>query len=67
MKAKTHPGDEQKVQTSSNHATVNSEDMKQQGDETRDKAERELRPTGVTVEDIAEQSGYQSDEDDISQ
>ena len=66
MKAKTHPGDEQKVKTSSNHKTMNSEKMAQRDSRARGKADRKLEPTGLTVDDIAEQSSYESDEHDIS-
>ena len=66
MKAKTHPGDEQKAQTSSNQVTMNSENMRKGNGGGRDKANRELKPTGLTVDDIAEQSAYESDKDDIS-
>ena len=65
MKAKTHPGDEQKVQTSSNGATINSEDMKQGDAAARGKADSKLKPTGLSVDDIAEQSSYESDKPGI--
>jgi hypothetical protein len=67
MRARTHPGDEQKVETSSDRATINSEDMKQSNASSRGKADRELEPTGLSVDDIAEQSAYESDEPSIEQ
>jgi len=66
MKAKTHPGDGQKVATSSNQKTIDSEDMKQHRTNARGKADRELEQTGLTVDDISQQSSYESDKDDIS-
>ena len=66
MKAKTHPGDEQKVATSSNPGTKASESMKHPGTDARGKADRKLEPTGLTVDDIAEQSAYDDDKADIS-
>ncbi|HVG18286.1 MAG TPA: hypothetical protein VNI02_04475 [Blastocatellia bacterium] len=67
MRAKTHPGDEQKVKTSSDHATTDSENMGQSDGRARGKAERELKQTGLTVDDVAQQSAYESDEPDITQ
>ena len=66
MKAKTHPGDEQKVATSSNQKTLDSEDMKQRGTNARGKADRELEQTGLTVDDISQQSAYENGKHDIS-
>ena len=65
MRARTHPGDEKKVETSSDRATISSEDMKQGDSGARGKAERELKPTGLSVNDIAEQSAYESDKPGI--
>ena len=66
MSAKTNPGDERKVKTSSHHGTVDSESMRQPNTGGRDKAESELEPAGLTVDDVAKQSAYESDENDIS-
>lgn len=67
MRAKTHPGDEQKVETSSDRATIDSKNMKQSDTGARGKADRELKQTGLTVDDIARQSAYESDKQDIEQ
>jgi hypothetical protein len=67
MRAKTHPGDEQKVKTSSNRATVDSDSMGQSGGDARGKADRELNQTGLTVDDVADQSAYESDKANITQ
>lgn len=66
MRAKTHPGDERKVRTSSNRATTDSENMQHSDSDARGKADRELKQTGLTVDDIAQQSAYESDESDIT-
>jgi hypothetical protein len=67
MRAKTHPGDEQKVKTSSNRTTTSSEHLEQNDSDARGKADRELRQTGLTVDDVAQQSAYERDEPDITQ
>ncbi|HEX8088036.1 MAG TPA: hypothetical protein VF762_04240 [Blastocatellia bacterium] len=67
MRAKTHPGDEQKVKTSSDRATTGSENMQQSDGDARRKADRELKQTGLTVDDVADQSAYESDKANITQ
>jgi hypothetical protein len=66
MKAKTHPSDEQKVKTSSDHKTMDSEEREQPETNARGKADSRLEQTGLTVDEIAEQSSYERDEHDIS-
>jgi hypothetical protein len=67
MRAKTHPGDEQKVNTSSDRATTDSDNMKRGDGDARGDADRELKQTGLTVDDVAQQSAYERDESDITQ
>jgi hypothetical protein len=64
MRAKTHPGDEQKIETSSDRATMDSKDM-QSDTNARGKADRELKQTNLNVDDIAQQSAYESDKQGI--
>jgi hypothetical protein len=66
MRAKTHPGDEEKIETSSDRATTGSQSMKQHDAGARGKADRELKPTGLTVDDISQQSAYENDEPNIT-
>lgn len=65
MRAKTHPGDEKKVKSSSDHKTTDSEDMKQP-DQARGKGNREIEQTGLTVDDISQDSAYEKDQQEIS-
>lgn len=66
MRARTHPGDEHKVNTSSDRMTTKSDNMKQNDGDARGKANRELKQTGLTVGDVAQQSAYESDEPNIT-
>jgi hypothetical protein len=40
--------------------------MQHNDGDARGKADRELKQTGLTVDDIAQQSAYESDESDIT-
>jgi hypothetical protein len=67
MRARTHAGDDQKVETSADGGTMDTEDMKQGDASTRGKADRALKPTALTADDIAQQSAYESDQQGIEQ
>ena len=66
MKANTHVGDEKRAKTSSHtDETIDAEQGKQVGLNVEDKADRELKQTGLTIEDIARQSAYEDDKTDV--
>ena len=66
MRAKTHAGDEKHTETSSSDETMNVEKMKQTGMNERKEADRKLQPSGVSVEEIAQQSAYEDNELEIA-
>jgi uncharacterized surface anchored protein len=66
MKARTHTGSEKRVKTSSSNETVSVEKGKQKGLNAEGKANRELGKAGLTVDDVAEQSAYESDRTNIA-
>jgi hypothetical protein len=61
MNAKTHAGDEKHVNTSASDETVEAKDLKQKGMDEQGEANRKLAPSGLTVDDIADQSAYEDD------
>lgn len=67
MKARTHPGAEKHVETSSSNQTMDREKLEQNDSDARDKANRELKESGLTAEDVASQSGYGDNEADVIQ
>jgi hypothetical protein len=66
MRAKTHEGAEKHTETSSSDETMNVEKMKQAGMNERKEANKELRSSGVSVEEVARQSAYEDDELEIA-
>ena len=67
MRARTHETDEERTKTSSHsNETIRVEESEQIGLNARNKANRELGPTGLTVGDIAEQSAYEDDKTNIA-
>jgi len=66
MRAKTHPGDDKHTETSSSDETMNVEKMKQPDMNQQQEADRKLNPIGVSVEDVSNQSAYESDELEIA-
>lgn len=67
MRAKTHPGDETHVETSSSPATMNKKKLDQGDGQNKAEANRKLEQTGLTVDDVAEQSGYAEDQASVAQ
>lgn len=67
MRAKTHAGDETHVETSSSDETMNAEKLDQSDGRNKEKADRKLEETGLTVDDIAEQSAYAEDTTSVTQ
>jgi hypothetical protein len=67
MRARTHPGAEKHVETSSSQETMDSEKLEQKNADARGEANQELKESGLTVEDVASQSGYSQDEADLTQ
>ena len=66
MRAKTHPGDEKHTETSSSDETMSVKEMKQPGMNERREGDRNLRPSGVSVEEVSEQSAYEDNELEIA-
>lgn len=67
MRAKTHPGDETHVETSSSHETMNKKKLDQSDGQSTAEANRKLKETGLTVDDVAEQSAYAEDRASVAQ
>jgi hypothetical protein len=68
MKAKEHETDEKRTITSSHsNETMNVEEGRQEGLNKKSKANRKLQPTGLTVDDIAEQSAYEDDKTEVTE
>ena len=66
MRARDHEADEKRAKTSSHsNETIEVEEGKQTGLNAQSKANRELGPTGLTVDDIAEQSAYRGDRTEV--
>jgi hypothetical protein len=65
MRAKTHPGDEKHIETSSSGETMDVEEMKQPGIDEHSEADEKLRH-GLSVDDIAEQSAYEDNSTSIA-
>jgi len=61
MRAKTHSGDEEHVETSSSDDTIDVEKMKQPGINERKEADRQLSSSDISVDEVAEQSAYEDD------
>ncbi|HYP28146.1 MAG TPA: hypothetical protein VE262_15635 [Blastocatellia bacterium] len=66
MRAKTHPGDDKHITTSSSDDTMNVKEMEQPGMNERKEGDGKLRPSGVSVEEVAEQSAYEDSELEIA-
>ncbi len=66
MKATTHAGDEKKSETSSHHDTKETSAGKQEGINERDEANRQLGKQGLTVADVASQSAYEDDKNEVA-
>jgi hypothetical protein len=66
MKARTHAGDERKSETSSHHETKDASAAKQKGINERDEANKQLSKQGLTVSDVANQSAYEDDKNEVA-
>jgi hypothetical protein len=66
MKARTHAGDERKSETSSHHDTKDAGKAKQEGINERGEANRQLSKQGLTVSDVANQSAYEDDKNEVA-
>lgn len=68
MRAKEHETDEKRTKTSSHsNETMDVEEGKHEGLNKESKANRKLQPTGLTVDDIAEQSAYEDDKMEVTE
>ena len=67
MKARTHPGAEKHVATSSSDRTMEREKLEQNDSDSRKEANHELKQSGLTAEDVASQSAYSDNEADVIQ
>ncbi|HEY7911110.1 MAG TPA: hypothetical protein VIG62_04275 [Blastocatellia bacterium] len=66
MKAKTHAGDERKSKTSSHHETKEAGTARQDGMSERGEANKQLSRQGLTVSDVANQSAYEDDKNEVA-
>ncbi|HKY04612.1 MAG TPA: hypothetical protein VJQ56_06965 [Blastocatellia bacterium] len=67
MRANTHPGDEAHVETSSSNETMDKKKLDQSDGQNRAEANRKLEKSGLTVDDIAEQSAYAQDQTGVTE
>jgi predicted transposase YdaD len=66
MKARTHAGDEQKSETSAHHETKETSAGRQEGIKERGEADKQLKKQGLTVSDVASQSAYEDDKNEVA-
>lgn len=68
MKAREHQTDEKRTKTSSHsNETINAKEGRQVGLNAEGKANQELGRTGLTVDDIADQSAYEDDKTEVTE
>ncbi len=65
MNNRNNPGDDKHVQTSSSNKTMRIEKLKQETEVGREGADRVLKPTGLDVNDLANQSSYRENEGEV--